>query len=146
LLADRGAHVRDYGAKGDGAAGRRARHPGGDRRPQDPRRRHLAVRPAHLPHRLARRGGWRHRPLQGAGFTEGPSPAQGTWLLIDTPGFTPITFTGLLARGSAMRDIAVHQIHTAALHASWAPTAYDWRCGWRTASAAWTSTTCSCAA
>jgi hypothetical protein len=84
--------------------------------------------------------------FQGAGFTEGPLPAQGTWLLVDTTGFTPITFNGLFARGSAMRDIAVQQVHTAAANASWAPTAYDWWCGWRTASAAWTSTTCSCAA
>ncbi len=46
--------------------------------------------------------------FQGAGFTEGPPPAQGTWLLVDGTGFTPFTFTGLFARGSAMRDIAVH--------------------------------------
>ena len=47
--------------------------------------------------------------LQGAGFTEGPSPAQGTWLTIDATGFTPFTFTGIYTRGAAVRDIAVAQ-------------------------------------
>ncbi len=126
VLADRGAHVRDYGAKGDGAA---------DDAP--------AIQAA-VDDLKARGGGtllfgartYRIASpvvvdgatirFQGAGFTEGPSPAQGTWLVVDTAGFTPITFSGLLARGSAVRDIAVYQVHTAALNASWAPNPYDW--------------------
>ena len=64
--------------------------------------------------------------LEGAGFTEGPGPSDGTWLKVDTTGFTPITFTGVAARGSVVRDIAVTEVHTNALNASWAPNAYDW--------------------
>ncbi|MBD0272451.1 MAG: hypothetical protein ICV73_11035, partial [Acetobacteraceae bacterium] len=125
VLADRGAHVRDYGAKGDGAtddapaiqaaindlAGR-----GGGSLEFGPRTYRIAS-PVVVEGATIR--------FKGAGFTEGPPPAQGTWLLIDTTGFTPITFRGLLARGSAMRDIAVQQVHAAPLNASWAPTAYD---------------------
>lgn len=64
--------------------------------------------------------------LQGMGFTEGPAAADGTWILIDSTGFTPFTFTGVKARGSAVRDIAVQQTHSAPLNASWAPTNYDY--------------------
>ena len=107
LLADRGAHVRDYGAKGDGAADDapaiqaaidNLKTRGGGTLLFGPRTYRIAS-PVVVDGATVR--------LQGAGFTEGPSPAQGTWLLIDTPGFTPIKFTGLLARGSAVRDIAV---------------------------------------
>ena len=126
VLADRGAHVRDYGAKGDGATDDapaiqaaiddlKAR--GGGTLLFGPRTYRIAS-PVVVDGATVR--------LQGAGFTEGPMPAQGTWLLIDATGFTPFTFTGLLARGSAVRDIAVQQVHAAALNASWAPTAYDW--------------------
>jgi hypothetical protein len=125
LLADRGAHVRDYGAKGDGAADDAPaiqaaiddlKTRGGGTLLFGPRTYRLAS-PVVVEGATVR--------FQGAGFTEGPPPAQGTWLLVDTPGFTPLTFRGLFARGSAVRDIAVHQVHTATISASWAPTAYD---------------------
>ncbi|MBK1656945.1 hypothetical protein [Paracraurococcus ruber] len=64
--------------------------------------------------------------FQGQGFTEGPAPGQGTWLRITTTGFTPFTFTGVLARGSAVADIAVQQSHTASQVPGWAPTNYDY--------------------
>jgi len=64
--------------------------------------------------------------LEGAGFTEGPGPADGTWLKVDTTGFTPITFTGVAARGSVVRDIAVAEAHNNVQNASWTPTGYDW--------------------
>jgi hypothetical protein len=35
--------------------------------------------------------------LQGAGFTEGPNEANGTWFKIDQTGFTPFTFSGTMA-------------------------------------------------
>lgn len=64
--------------------------------------------------------------LQGAGFTEGPGPADGTWLTVANTGFTPITFSGLMARGSVVADIAVAEIHPGNFSASWTPTNYDW--------------------
>jgi|GEM_PF-986715 len=64
--------------------------------------------------------------LEGAGFTEGPGPGDGTWLYVDQTGFTPITFTGLSARGSLMRDIAVVQAQNASFNAGWTPVNYDW--------------------
>jgi Pectate lyase superfamily protein len=126
LLADRGAHVRDYGAKGDGAtddapaiqaAVNELKTRGGGTLLFGPRTYRIAS-PVVVDGATVR--------FQGAGFTEGPPPAQGTWLSVDTTGFTPFTFTGLLARGSAMRDIAVQQLHTAPLNASWAPNDYGW--------------------
>ena len=62
--------------------------------------------------------------LQGMGFTEGPNAADGTWITIDTTGFTPFTFTGTSARGSAVRDIAFRQTHPN-LAPGWTPTNYD---------------------
>jgi hypothetical protein len=126
VLADRSAHVRDYGAKGDGAtddapaiqaAVNDLKARGGGTLEFGPRTYRIAS-PVVVENATIR--------FQGAGFTEGPPPAQGTWLLVDATGFTPIAFRGLLARGSAVRDIAVHQVHAAAINASWAPTAYDW--------------------
>ena len=64
--------------------------------------------------------------LEGAGFTEGPGPGDGTWLSVDQTGFTPITFTGLAARGSVMRDIALTQAQSNNFTASWTPVNYDW--------------------
>ncbi len=64
--------------------------------------------------------------LQGAGFTEGPNADDGTWILVDTTGFTPFTFTGLTARGSAVRDLAVRQSHTNPLTTGWTPNNYDY--------------------
>lgn len=126
VLADRSSHVRDYGAKGDGvtddapaiqAAVNDLKARGGGKLDFGARTYRIAS-PIVVDGATIR--------FQGVGFTEGPSPAQGTWLLVDAIGFTPITFTGLLARGSAVRDIAVYQVHTAALNASWAPNPYDY--------------------
>ncbi|MDI3309380.1 MAG: glycosyl hydrolase family 28-related protein [Acetobacteraceae bacterium] len=126
VLADRGLHVRDYGARGDGttddapafqAAIDALKAMGGGTLLLGPRNYRIAS-PILVDGVTVR--------LQGAGFTEGPGPGQGSWLVIDTPGFTPLTFTGPLARGSAIRDIAVRQIHGAALNENWAPTAHDW--------------------
>jgi hypothetical protein len=63
--------------------------------------------------------------LQGSGFTESPTEANGTWFKIDQTGFTPFTFSGNMARGSIVRDIAVRQYH-AASSATWTPTDYDY--------------------
>ena len=126
VLADRAAHVRDYGAKGDGqtddapaiqaAVNALAGRGGGTL--EFGARTYRIASPVLVEGATVR--------FQGAGFTEGPPPAQGTWLLIDATGFTPFAFRGVLARGSAVRDIAVQQVHAAAINAAWAPTAYDW--------------------
>ncbi|BDG73449.1 glycoside hydrolase family 55 protein [Roseomonas fluvialis] len=125
LLADRPAHVRDFGAVGDGTT-------------NDAPAIQAAV------DALAATGGgvlefgaraYRiSTPIvvnnaaiifQGAGFTEGPNVASGTWLTINQTGFTPFTFTGIASRGSVVRDLAVRQTHTAPVGPGWAPTDYD---------------------
>lgn len=127
VLADRGAHVRDYGAKGDGttddapaiqAAVNDLKAKGGGTL-QFGARTYRIASPVLVEGATVR--------LQGLGFTEGgPGSAQGTWLLVDGTGFTPFTFTGTMARGGGLRDIAVRQTHAAALDAAWAPTSHDW--------------------
>lgn len=125
ILADRAYHVRDFGAVGDGttndapaiqAAIDAMNAAGGGTLEFGPRSYRIAS------------------PIvvdgvsivfQGAGFTEGPAIADGTWLRIDTTGFTPFTFTGTGARGSSVRDMAVRQTHNATQDATWAPTDYD---------------------
>jgi hypothetical protein len=125
LLADRPVHVRDFGAAGDGttddapaiqAAVDALAADGGGVLQFGPRRYRLAS-PVLVDGVSV--------VFQGAGFTEGPNVADGTWLTIDTTGFTPFTFTGLGSRGSAVRDLAVRQAHTAPIGPSWAPTDYD---------------------
>lgn len=64
--------------------------------------------------------------LQGQGFTEGPGPGDGTWLRVNATGFTPFRFTGLVARGSVVADIAVVEGHSGNFAPGWTPTAYDW--------------------
>ncbi|HYF09288.1 MAG TPA: glycosyl hydrolase family 28-related protein, partial [Acetobacteraceae bacterium] len=126
VLADRAVHVRDFGAVGDGvtddgpaiqaAVNALAAAQGGVLM-FGPRRYRVASAVTISGATII---------LQGAGFTEGPSADDGTWILVDTTGFTPFTFTGLLARGSAVRDIAVRQTHGAAQVPGWAPTNYDY--------------------
>ena len=125
LLMDRPVHVRDYGAIGNGVA---------DDGP--------AIQAAINALKLAGGGVLQFGPrtyriaspvvingvtviLQGAGFTESSSEANGTWIRIDQTGFTPFTFSGAMARGSIVRDIAIRQYH-AAPSATWTPTDYDY--------------------
>lgn len=125
VLADRGVDVRDFGAVGDGTANDapaiqaaiNALGAAGGTVNLGPRtyRLNSAITIANNSVRL-----------QGAGFAEGGNPGDGTWLTVGSTAFTPITFTGVASRGSAVHDIAVRQAHGAAHNASWAPTNYDY--------------------
>ena len=125
LFVERPFHVRDYGAVGNGVA---------DDGP--------AIQAAINALKLVGGGILQFGPrlyriaspivingvtviLQGAGFTEGPNETHGTWFRIDQTGFTPFTFSGTMARGSIVRDIAIRQFHPAP-SATWAPTDYDY--------------------
>ena len=125
LLADRALHVREFGAVGDGiandapaiqAAIDAMAASGGGVLEFGPRTYRLASPVVISGVSVI---------LQGAGFTEGPTVASGTWLTIDATGFTPFTFTGVAARGSVVRDLAIRQTHAAAQAPGWAPTDYD---------------------
>ena len=125
LLADRPVHVRDYGAVGNGvaddgpaiqAAINTLKFMGGGILQFGPRTYRIAS-PVVINDVTV--------TLQGAGFTEGPNEANGTWFRIDQIGFTPFTFSGTMARGSVVRDVAVRQYH-ASPSATWAPTNYDY--------------------
>jgi hypothetical protein len=125
LLADRALHVREFGAVGDGiandapaiqAAIDAMAASGGGVLEFGPRTYRLASPVVVSGVSVI---------LQGAGFTEGPTVASGTWLTIDATGFTPFTFTGVAARGSVVRDLAIRQTHAAAQAPGWAPTDYD---------------------
>ncbi len=126
MLTDRGVHVRDYGARGDGstndapaiqAAINDLQSRGGGRLLFGPRTYRLASAVSITNTQVV---------LQGAGFTEGAGAGQGTWLSIDSPAFTPFTFSGTTARGSAVRDIAVQQSHSTTFGPAWTPTAYPY--------------------
>ena len=125
VLAERGVHIRDFGAAGNGAA-------------DDGPALQAAINAlgaaggiVHLGPRTYRIGtpvvvsGGAVR-IQGQGFTEGGNPGEGTWLTCSTPGIFPVTFTGVAARGSAVRDLAVRESHNAGMTGSWAPTPYEW--------------------
>lgn len=125
ILADRACHVRDFGAVGDGttndapaiqSAIDAMNAAGGGTLEFGPRSYRIASPIVVDSVSIV---------FQGAGFTEGANIADGTWLRIDTTGFTPFTFTGTGARGSSVRDIAVRQTHNAAQVPGWAPTDYD---------------------
>ena len=125
LLADRPVHVRDYGAVGNGvaddgpaiqAAINALKFMGGGILQFGPRTYRIAS-PVVINDVTV--------TLQGAGCTEGPNEANGTWFRIDQIGFTPFTFSGTMARGSVVRDVAVRQYH-ASPSATWAPTNYDY--------------------
>ena len=125
LLADRPVHVRDYGAVGNGvaddgpaiqAAINALKFMGGGILQFGPRTYRIAS-PVVINDVTV--------TLQGAGFTEGPNEANGTWFRIDQIGFTPFTFSGTMARGSVVRDVAVRQYH-ASPSATWAPSNYDY--------------------
>ncbi|MBR0650742.1 hypothetical protein GXW78_13780 [Roseomonas terrae] len=125
ILADRAYHVRDFGAVGDGttndapaiqAAIDTMATSGGGVLEFGPRSYRIAspvvVNGAAI-------------TFQGAGITENPSGTNGTWLRIDSIGFTPFTFTGTAARGCSVRDLGVRQVHSAAQVPGWEPTNYD---------------------
>lgn len=125
LLIDRPVHVRDFGAVGNGvaddgpaiqAAINALKNAGGGILQFGPRTYRIASPIAINGVTVT---------LQGAGFTEGPSESNGTWLRIDQTGFTPFTFSGTMARGSIVRDIAIRQYHPNP-STTWAPTDYDY--------------------
>lgn len=124
VLAERGLHVRDFGAVGNGVA-------------DDGPAIQAAINALGAAGGVVFLGARTYRintpitvtsasvRIQGQGFTEGGSPGEGTWLTVGNPSIFPITFQGPGARGSAVRDLAVRESHTAAQNASWAPTAYN---------------------
>jgi hypothetical protein len=124
VLAERGVDVRDFGAIGNGVA-------------NDAPAIQAAINALGAAGGVVQFGPRTYRiasaititsssvRLQGAGFTEGGQPGEGTWVTVDLTGFTPFTFSGVAARGSVVRDMAFRQNHAAALNASWAPTNYD---------------------
>ena len=125
LFIDRPIHVRDFGAVGNGladdapaiqAAINALKNSGGGILQFGPRVYRIAS-PIVINGVTV--------TLQGSGFTEGPNEANGTWFKIDQTGFTPFTFSGTMARGSMVRDIAIRQYHSAPT-ATWTPTDYDY--------------------
>ncbi len=59
------------------------------------------------------------------GYHAGPNPDEGTWIIVNSTGFTPITFTGIASRGSRLYGgFAVWQQHPAPAP-GWTPTNYD---------------------
>ncbi|MFC7692947.1 glycosyl hydrolase family 28-related protein [Paeniroseomonas aquatica] len=126
VLADRGAHVRDYGAKGDGSTDDAPAIQAAidDLKTKGGGTLFFGPRVYRIGSAVVLNGATVR--LQGAGFTEGSGPGQGTWLRITTTGFTPFTFTGANSRGAGVCDIAVQQTHAAAPTSGWAPTGYDY--------------------
>ena len=102
VLADRGAHVRDYGAKGDGSTDDAPAIQAAidDLKTKGGGTLFFGPRVYRIGSAVVLNGATVR--LQGAGFTEGPGPGQGTWLRITTTGFTPFTFTGANSRGAGV--------------------------------------------
>ena len=124
VLVDRGAHVRDYGAVGDGvaddapaiqAAITDLKAKGGGTLQFGARVYRIASAVAIADAAIR---------LQGMGYTEGKGGGQGTWLKIDAQGFVPFTFSGLATRGSGVRDLGVQQAQPA-IAPGWSPAPYN---------------------
>jgi Pectate lyase superfamily protein len=126
VLADRGVHVRDYGAKGDGSTNDA---PAFQAAVNDVLSRgggvvHLGPRPYRIASAIFVNNSMVR--LQGAGFTEAGDSTQGTRLFIDQTNFTPFRFIGVAARGSGVADLAVLQAHSTTFNAGWAATDYPY--------------------
>lgn len=125
LMGERGVHIRDFGAVGNGSADDgpalqaaiNALTPSGGTVLLGARTYRIGT-PVVISSAAVR--------IQGQGFSEGGNPGEGTWLTCTTPGIFPITITGVAARGSAVRDLAVRESHYASHNGSWAPTPYEW--------------------
>lgn len=61
--------------------------------------------------------------IQGHGYTEGPSPALGTWIKISSTTFTPFLVEGGSARGTVFKDLAVEEVQPG-IRQGWAPAGY----------------------
>lgn len=63
----------------------------------------------------------------GAGYVEGPDPANGTWFELNKTGFTPIVFQNADIRGSAIRGCAFWESnHPASQVQGWTPANNDY--------------------
>jgi len=67
-------------------------------------------------------------PIQiiGAGYAESPNPSTGTWFENRQTGFTPLTFSGTNARGSAVRRCAFWESNHPSSVVGWTPAANDY--------------------
>lgn len=59
--------------------------------------------------------------IYGAGYTEAPNAASGTWFELNQENFTPLTFMGSEARGSAFGRCAFWESNHPAQTAGWKP-------------------------
>ena len=71
----------------------------------------------------------------GQGWSETTGPdldrqrrGDGTWLIVDRPGFIPITITGVGSRGSVIEDVAIAETQpNDTENSGWKPIAYPSR-------------------